>query len=183
MIRPTAVYLDFTCPWSARAWRWLSLLPQRFAVDVRPYWHAEGGVDSPWDRVRTDVGLELLALGELAREHGPRAHRAYIDAAFAAAQVPRTDLGDPEVWLGLAERAGLDLGRFAADSERWRAEVGLWHREAEDRFGVRRAPALVVEDRAVLELRLRRSVPDQREARRLLGEVSGLLRAPVGSRG
>ena len=176
MIRPTAVYLDYTCEHSARAWRWLSMLGRRHALEVRPFWHGGGGVVSPWERAHTDAGLELAALGELAREQGRRHHHAFVDAAFAVARDRRTDLGDPEAWLALAERTELDLGRFAADSERWRAEVGLWHREGQDRFGVRAAPTVLLDERRALELRLRRPVPDPGEARRLLDEVSGLLR-------
>jgi hypothetical protein len=181
----TAVYIDFTSRPSYRAWRWLSLLPERAAVDIRPYCLHLEGVDErgrsrgPWERTASTVGLELLALGEYAREAGRQCHEALVDTAFAAVHDLRRDLSQPEAWLELVAAIDLDLEQFTQDGERWRAEVGLWHREAEDEFGVTGVPSLVFDDRAALFVRLDEDVEDAGAARRLLEDLADLASQPV----
>lgn len=176
-----AVYLDFQDRHSYRAWRWLSLLPQRASVEVRPYLlDAEDGAPcSPWDRTEPTWALDLLALGELARDTGPGQLLAYVDAAFDTIHGSGQDPSSPEAFLELASTVGLELDRFAADSERWRAEVGLWHREAEDELGVTAVPCLVFDDGTTLLVRLGAEVPDSAAARRLLADLADLAEQPV----
>lgn len=180
MTTVTAVYIDFQCADSYRVWRWLSQVSARSTVEVRPFsLDADGGERSPWDRTQPSSGLELLALGELARETGREAHEAYVDAAFATVHEHETDASSVEAWLALGSKAGLDLDAFTADAERWRADVGYWHQEAVDELGVTRTPALVVDGDRALGLRLT-GVPDDVDAgRRLLADVGDLAYQPV----
>jgi hypothetical protein len=180
----TAIYLDFQCPYSYRLWRCLSLTPERPGVDIRPYsldadTDEKGDRRGPWERTEPTVGLELLALGELARDAGRRAHEAYVDAAFAAVHEVDRDLADAGAWLELGADAGLDLASYTADSERWRAEVGLWHREGEDDLGVFGTPTLVYEDETALFVRLDAEVKDPDVACRLLADLGALTAYPV----
>lgn len=178
----TAVYLDFQDPAACRAWRWLSLLPDvRARVEVRPFSldTQRGEGTGPWDRTRQSSGLELLALGELAREAGQPTHHAFIDAAFAAIHDDGADATVLETWLALGTSAGLDMDAFTADAERWRAEVGLWHQEARDELGVQGVPTLVFEDRSALFVRLEANVADGRAATDLLRDLADLARQPV----
>jgi hypothetical protein len=180
----TAVYLDFQCPLSCRLWRCLSLTPERAAVDIRPYCMDAGAGDQgerrgPWERTEPTVGLELLALGELARDAGRRAHEAYVDAAFAAVHDEHRDLADADAWLHLGADAGLDLEAYTADSERWRAEVGLWHREAEDDLGVFTTPSLVFEEQVALFVRLEEDIASSEAASRLIAALAELVAHPV----
>lgn len=176
----TAVYIDFQCVASYRAWRWLSLVGVRSDVEVRPYsLDADGGERSPWDRTRPSTGLELLALGELARETGQTAHEAYVDAAFAAVHDQETDVSSVEAWLALGAKAGLDLDAFTADAERWRADVGYWHQEAADELGVVNTPTLVVDDEHAVYLRLSADPSEVEAGRRLLGDVVDLAYQPL----
>lgn len=177
----TAVYLDFESRASHRVWRWLSLLPERDTVEVRPYASSVGGGDSrgPWDRTVASWGLELLALGELARESGHEVHLRYVDAVFAVLHGDRDDVSSPELWLALGSQLGLDLDAFTADSERWRAEVGLWHAEARDDLGVTGVPSLVFDDKHALFVKLDRQVTDAAAGRRLLADLDDLATQPV----
>jgi predicted DsbA family dithiol-disulfide isomerase len=178
----TALYIDFQSIRCKRAWRWLSLLPERAQVEVRPFSldSGDGGDSGPWDRkTPSSAGLELLALGELARERGQAAHLAFVDAAFAAVHDSDADVSSFEAWLALGTQLDLDLDAFTADSERWRAEVGLWHEEAKDELGVSAVPALVFGERA-LYLALEGDVRDQEGARRLLDALAELAEQPVG---
>lgn len=173
----TAIYLDFQDPFSYRAWKWLSRLPERSTVEVRPY--SMDGDSNPWDREQPSTGLELLALGELARETGHDTHLAFIDAAFAAVHDHEADASSVEAWLALGSRVGLDLDAFTADAERWRAEVGLWHQEARDECGVFSAPTTVWDGERGLYLKLGGDVPDERAARRLLAVLADLVTQSV----
>jgi predicted DsbA family dithiol-disulfide isomerase len=177
---PTALYVDFMSAHSYRVWRWLSLLEERDRIQVRPYLaeRDRGGSEVPWDRREPSLGFDLLALGELARDSGPTVHRGYVDAAFTAAQ-ERRDLGRPEAWLALATEAGLDLDAFAREGDRWRAEVGLWHAEAQDELGITAVPSLVFDEEVALLVRLGADVTDAAAARRLLSALADLATLAV----
>ncbi len=175
MAELTAIYVDFQCPFSYRAWRWLSRLPMRERVEVRPYL-LDGADGGPWDRETPTIGLELLALGELARDTGADVHLRFIDAAFVAVHESAVDVASPEAWLRLGASAGLDLDTFTADTERWRAEVGLWHQEAEDELGVFATPTLVFGDECLF-VRLSAHVGDAPQ--RLLDDLTDLVAQPV----
>lgn len=173
----TAVYLDFQDPACYRVWRWLSLLPEREHVDIRPYSvdRIENESRNPWDRESSSWCLELLALGEVARERGRDCHLAFVDAAFRAVHDEQWDLSSPEAWLALCAEIGMDLHAFVADGERWRAEVGLWHQEAEDEYGLEGVPNLVFDNGQALYVRLQESIEDESAARRLLADLTDLV--------
>lgn len=174
----TAVYLDFQDSSCYRVWRWLSLLPERKTVDIRPF-----SVDAgrSWDRRSETSGLELLALGELARETSPEAHQRFVNVAFSVVHDQGGQLTATETWLKLGAESGLDLEGFTSDSERWRAEVGLWQAEAEDEFGIRDVPALVFGGRRALVVRLAEEIVDPARARRLLDQLAALADQPIAS--
>lgn len=177
----TALYVDFLNVYCYRAWLWLSQLEDSDTVQIRPYL-ADGDGEAergPWDRRTPSLGLELLALGELARADGPETHRAFVAAAFAAAHRRRGELRGAEAWLALATEVGLNLGAFAKEGERWRAEVGLWHAEAQDELGVRGVPSLVFDDTLAILVALGGVVEGRAAARRLLDAVAELVVADV----
>lgn len=177
----SAVYLDFQDHGSYRVWRWLSLLEERHTVEIRPYWAAANASEpDPWDRVTPSWSLELLALAELARETGRDRHECFVDAAFAAVYDAGADLSEFQGWLEIGAEAGLDLDAYTRDSDRWRAEVGLWHSEARDDLGVDRVPSLVFDDDRVLFVKLERDVGDRAAAQRLLADLTDLAAQPVG---
>lgn len=173
----TAIYIDFQCPFSYRAWRWLSMLPERTRVEVRPY--SLDGDSNPWDRDQPSTGLELLALGELARETSHDMHLAFVDAAFAAVHDHEADASSVEAWLALGSKVGLDLDAFTADAERWRAEVGLWHQEARDELGVFDVPTTVWDHDHALYVKLAEDVADRAAADRLLSDLQDLAFQPI----
>lgn len=171
----TALYLDLQCPYSLRAWRWLVALPVAPAVDVRPYWRSAGKSRvQPWDAEEPSWTIDLLALGEFAREQGTRVHHDYVGIALHAVHAERLDVSTPEGLGALASRASLDLTAFTAERERWRAEVGLHHREAEDDFGVFETPTLVFDDGRAVLVRLVDDVQGPSAARELLDHVADL---------
>lgn len=176
----TAVYLDFQSAACHRVWCWLSATSACERVEVRPFWSespvAAGG---PWERAAPTSGLELLAMGEFARELGHRAHHRFVEAAFAVLHEEAAESSGLELWLSLGARAGLDMQAFTADAERWRAEVGLWHEEARDELGVDGVPALVFGDRLAVRVELDRAVLDPEEADALLGRLAELAAGPL----
>ncbi|MDP9405841.1 MAG: hypothetical protein M3O86_04450 [Actinomycetota bacterium] len=178
----TALYVDFQDPVCYRAWRWLSLLPERADVDVRPYSLdcEEDEPCNPWDRTTPSWSIELLALGELARETGRAVHERFVDAAFAAVHDSGADLRSMEGWLEIGAQVGLDLAAYTEDSDRWRAEVGLWHQEAEDELGISGVPSLLFDSGRALFFKLDEDVADAASARRLLDDLSDLAAQPVG---
>lgn len=177
----SAVYLDFADRGSYRAWRWLSLLPERATVDMRPFWSGVSADEpNPWERTTPSWSLELLALAELARETGRDRHECFMDAAFAAVYETGADLSEFQGWLQIGAEAGLDLDAYTRDSDRWRAEVGLWHSEARDDLGVTTVPSLVFDEERVLFVKLDEDVADAAAARRLLEDLADLALQPVG---
>ena len=177
----SAVYLDFQDHGSYRVWRWLSLLEERSTVEIRPYWTAVT-VDepNPWERTTPSWSLELLALAELARESDRARHECFVDAAFAAVFAEGADLSGFQGWLEIGAEAGLDLDAYTRDSDRWRAEVGLWHSEARDDLGITQVPSLVFDEDRVLYVKLDHDVPDAAAAKRLLADLSDLAAQPIG---
>lgn len=177
----TAVYLDFQDPGCYLAWQWLRQLEHGDRIEVRPFSldTEDGEVRTPWDRTTPSWGLELLALGEVARERGSECHHKLVDAAFSAIHEQGLDLALPDAWLALADAAGIDLASFTADGDRWRAEVALWHAEAEDELGVHGVPTLVFDDEQTLYVRLDDPVADPPAAVRLLADLADLVRQPV----
>ena len=177
----TAVYLDFQDHASYRVWRWLSLLPERHTVEIRPFWSSVTPDEpNPWERTQPSWSLELLALAELARETGRDRHECFMDAAFAAVFDSGADLSEFPGWLEIGAEAGLDMEAYTEDSDRWRAEVGLWHSEARDDLGVTRVPSLVFDEDRVLFVALDRDVADGAAAIRLLDDLADLAAQPVG---
>ena len=177
----SAVYIDFADHGSYRVWRWLSKLPERSTVEIRPFWSgASEDEPNPWERTTPSWSLELLALAELARETGRDRHECFVDAAFAAVYDTGADLSGFQGWLQIGAEAGLDLDAYTRDSDRWRAEVGLWHSEARDDLGVTSVPSLVFDEERVLFVKLDRDVDDTAAARRLLADLTDLASQPVG---
>ncbi len=82
---------------------------------------------------------------ELAREAG--LFPAYHEAVFRAAFEQRLDIGDLEVLAELAERAGLERGRFLADirSGRMASKVAA-HKNEADRFSALGYPTFMLGD-------------------------------------
>jgi hypothetical protein len=176
-----AVYIDFGDHNSYRVWRWLSQLPERGTVEIRPFWAGASAAEpDPWDHTSPSWSLELLALAELARETGRDMHECFVDAAFAAVYDSGADLSEFQGWLEIGAEAGLDLDAYTRESDRWRAEVGLWHSEARDDLGVTRVPSLVFDDDRVLFVALDHDVQDTAAARRLLADLTDLAAQPVG---
>lgn len=179
----TACYVDFQDPGCYLVWRWLGLLAVRARVDIRPYsLDDDGGRPAdPWDRTTPSIGLELLALAEFARDAGPEVHSRFVDSAFRLLHGSPSGLdpGSPEALLRLGAEAGLDLDRWAEDSERWRAEVGLHHREGKDELGLSGVPTLVFDDAHALQVELEEEVTDLAAARRLLADLADLALQPV----
>jgi predicted DsbA family dithiol-disulfide isomerase len=178
----TALYVDFQSPFCYRVWRWLSLLEDvRATVEVRPFSldSAREG-DTVWERTSSTWAIELLALGEMAREVGRSAQLRFVDEAFAAVHDTRQLPANPECWLELGASTHLDLDAFTADSERWRAEVGLWHREAVDDLRVSGVPTLVFDTHA-LWVKLEEDVRDAAAARQLLDGLATMADLPVGA--
>ncbi len=177
----TAVYVDFQCEASYRIWRWIDVLGLHDVTDVRPYSldTDDGEPTNPWDRTTPSFGVELLALAEFARDTGPTVHRAFVDAAFHLIHDTDADPSSAESMLALGAAAGLDLDRWADDSERWRAEVGLYHCEGEDELGVRGVPSLVFDDSRALLVTLASDVTDSAAAGRLLADLTDLAHQPV----
>jgi hypothetical protein len=175
------VYLDFADSSSYRVWRWLSHLPERSTVEIRPFWSgASPDEPNPWERTTPSWSLELLALAELARETGRDRHECFLDAAFAAVHATGANLSEFGGWLEIGAEAGLDLDAFTRDSDRWRAEVGLWHSEARDDLGVAAVPSLVFDEDRVLVVTLDSDVADADAAQRLLADLADLAVQPVG---
>lgn len=177
----TALYVDFQDPASYRAWRWLALLEDREGVEVRPYSldSRNGEPVSPWESDSPSWALELLALGECARDAGRAVHERFVDAAFESVHAHGADPGGPETWLRLGTEVGLDLDGYTSQGDRWRAEVGLWHREAADELGVTGVPTLVFDDHYALRMVLADEVVDTASARRLLANLADLAVQPV----
>lgn len=175
----TAVYVDFQDAACYRVWRWLAHLT--VAVEVRPFSldSVDGQRSSPWEVACPTWALELLALGECAREGGASVHRRFVDAAFALVHEGTADPSEPEAWLRLGTELGVDLERFTGEGDRWRAEVGLWHREAADELGVAGVPTLVFDEGRALRLVLAEEVQGPAAARRLLDDLADLVGQPV----
>lgn len=175
------MYVDFQDPASYRAWRWLGLLRAGDAVEVRPFsldW-VDGDPAGPWEAPDPAWGLELLALGECARDAGHEVHRRFVDAAFATVHAQGADPAGPETWLRLGTEIGVDLDRYTGEGDRWRAEVGLWHREGADELGVDGVPTLVFDDLYAVRVVLDGDVRDAPSARRLLHSLADLVAQPV----
>lgn len=178
MAQLTACYVDFLSRPSYRAWRWLRMLDLVDEVQLRPY-SLDAGTLGPWEADRSTWGLDLLALGEFARDQGPDVHREFCEEAFAAVHAGPWPSLSSDGWLDVGGITGLDMAAFRAEADRWRAEVGLWHAEAVDELGVTGVPSLVFDDERALFVRLEHDVADAEAARRLLLDLADLAGQPI----
>jgi predicted DsbA family dithiol-disulfide isomerase len=88
---------------------------------------------------------DALEGAELAREAG--VFERYHEAVFRGAFEERLDIGRPEVLDAIAERAGMDRGRFRTDlaSRRMAHRLEQWRREA-DEFSALGYPTFMLGD-------------------------------------
>lgn len=148
-------YFDYTCPYSYRAFQWLSRLSAT-VPDIAVRWstfslkeaHHDPGTPSPFD----DPGLSSLSVLALALAHAvpPASFGQYHQGAFEALQTRR--VGEPEL-LGLAAEAGVDIPRFDGERARWLSAVVREHREATTRWQVFGTPTLIIAETAAVFLK------------------------------
>jgi predicted DsbA family dithiol-disulfide isomerase len=158
------VFFDYACPYVYRAsvlldavrrpggrnldvrWRYFSLTQVNTKDDGWTVWEAP-----PSELVR---GRLAFAGSEAARRQDRFEvfHRALLEARH----VDRREIDDREVIDGVAEKAGLDLERFAADlaDPTILETLAADHREAVTRFGVFGTPTFVFDDGASAYVRL-----------------------------
>ncbi|MHB8718658.1 MAG: mycothiol-dependent nitroreductase Rv2466c family protein [Candidatus Dormibacteria bacterium] len=141
-------FYDYTCPYSWRAYRWLSAA-QRAGADVVVEWRTfslkEANRDpaaiSPFD----DLGIASTSVLALALAHAARRvdFPRYHHAVFAGMHEDDRHLGEDDL-LTVAGAAGVDVAAFNRERPAWLAAVAAEHRDARDRHGVFGTPTLVV---------------------------------------
>jgi hypothetical protein len=176
----TACYVDYQCPACYRVWRWLACGPRG---RVRPYsLDSEDGQIEPLGPHDAGAGVWSCSRSPSSPGiTGPDAHARYVDCAFELVHGGRTPRRSRARSAGCCSgrRLDLDLDRFNADSERWRAEVGLWHHRGGGRARDPGVPTLVFDDGSALLVTLEEDVTDPDAAQRLLADLADLADQPV----
>jgi hypothetical protein len=160
-------YIDYTCPYSFRAFQWLTRL--RDAAGVQPRWatfslkeaNRDPGTPSPFD----DPQISSLSVLALALAHAARDTEAsrYHGLVFEAMHGGGPRLSEPAL-LELAGEAGVDVERFAGQRGRWLDAVAAEHHDAVRRFAVFGTPTLVIDDRTAVFLKLAQAPPPEQDA-------------------
>lgn len=147
-------YYDYTCPYSYRAFRWLTRL--QGVVDLDVAWatyslkeaNRPEGTPSPLGDEPPSISVLALALAHAAREAD---FAGYHEATFAAMQDRRVSQAELQE---LAASAGVSLADFDLNRRRWIASVVDEHAEATRRWRVFGTPSLVLDDHAVAFVKL-----------------------------
>ncbi len=132
-----------------------------------------------WDEPdeRLDPSLWGLRAGQAARRQGEDALRAYLPLLLNARHQGRVELDDQAVLLSLAQEAGLDAERFAADlrDRSTLDEIAASHAYAVEEIGVFGTPTFVFEGGGSAFLKLiRPREPEQ--ALSAFNSLIGLMR-------
>jgi 2-hydroxychromene-2-carboxylate isomerase len=150
-------FIDFTCPYSFRAFQWLNRLPDTSGARIR--WatfslkeaNRDPGTPSPFDDPQiSSLSVLALVLAQAARQAGAT---GYHETVFQAMHGSETRLDEARL-LRLAAEAGVDVDRFNRDREHWLAAVAGEHRTAVEQLGVFGTPTLVLDDHAATFLKL-----------------------------
>ncbi|MGH9183334.1 MAG: DsbA family protein [Acidimicrobiales bacterium] len=149
-------YYDYTCPYSYRAFQWLTRLEEvvpDLAVEWRTFALKEANRDphtpSPFDDPEiSSVSVLALALAHAARRADFARYHARV---FEAMQVRR--LGELDV-LAVAADAGVDLDSFEEERPRWLRQVAEAHDRATSRWRVFGTPTLILDGDAAVFLKL-----------------------------
>ena len=120
-----------------------------------------------------DPSLWGLRAGQAARRQGEDALRAYLPRLLKARHQDRVELNDEAVLLSLAQEAGLDVERFAADlhDRSTLDEIAASHAYAVEEVGVFGTPTFVFEGGGSAFLKLIRP----REPEQALSAFNSLL--------
>lgn len=150
-------FIDYTCQYSFRAFRWLTRLQHPAGLDVR--WatfslkeaNRDAGTPSPFDDPQiSSLSVLALALGHAARGTGSS---RYHELVFEAMHADRRRLHEAAL-LELAGEAGVDVEQFNQQRGRWLEAVAAEHRAGAREFDVFGTPTLVVGDHAAVFLKL-----------------------------
>jgi 2-hydroxychromene-2-carboxylate isomerase len=155
---PVICYIDYTCPYSYRARRWLRGVAAAggdLAVSWRTFSLKQANRDPDTASVFADPRTASVSVLALALAHAARAAGAdgFHDAVFDALHRDRRRL-DPDDLAALAEAAGVDTAAFDRDRARWLQAAADEHHEAAARYGVFGTPTLVFDPRSVVFVKL-----------------------------
>jgi 2-hydroxychromene-2-carboxylate isomerase len=151
-------YYDYTCAYSYTAMVWLKRLRQQgTTLDLawRTFSLKEANRDPDTASYFDDPGVSSVSVLALALAHAARQadFETYHRSVFEAMHHDGRRLGEGDL-LTLAAAAGVDTAAFNEDRARWLCAVAQEHREGVARFGVFGTPTLVLEDQAVVFLKL-----------------------------
>jgi hypothetical protein len=159
-------HVDYTCPYSFRAFRWLTRLQDPAGVEVR--WatfslkeaNRDPGSPSPFD----DRQISSLSVLALALAHAARHADAgrYHGLVFEAMHGDGPRLTEPAL-LDLASEAGVDVEQFNQQRGHWLEAVAGEHHAATRRFDVFGTPTLVIDDRTAVFLKLAQTPPPEQD--------------------
>jgi predicted DsbA family dithiol-disulfide isomerase len=173
-------YIDYTCPYSYRARRWLRSVEAAAGGDLAVSWRTfslkQANQDPDSASVFADPATASVSVLALAWAHAARAAGAdgFHDAVFDALHRDRRRLR-PDDLAALAGAAGVDTAGFDRDRPRWLHAAAVEHHEAVARYGVFGTPTLLFDPRSVVFVKLA-TAPAGGEALRLWQALGTLAR-------
>lgn len=154
-----AVYFDFTCAYSYRAWLWFERTRSDGAdlrLDWRPFVLKEVNRNEGASSLLTGpkiTSAAVLALAVAEALPDTAAAQVYRAKMFHAMHA-RDDRPSREEILRVATESGLDQDAFWGDEIAWLGGVRESHQDAVARLGVFGTPTLVTENSGAMYLKL-----------------------------
>ena len=165
------VYIDFLCPWAYRGSLWLAEVEKAGRIQVswrffslsQNHEAREGQPGAPiWERKATAAGLPAFLAATAARMQGHEAANRFREGLQRARHEDHLPVDAPRTHRQVAERAGLDIGRWERDlASTDFATLALEHGEAV-RKGVFGVPTLSWPEGRSYYVKLNELVPAQR---------------------
>jgi predicted DsbA family dithiol-disulfide isomerase len=168
--RPT-VYIDFLCPWAYRGAMWLAEVEK--AGRIRPDFRffslsqnhdAREGHPTPpvWERNPAARGLAAFRAATAARQQGEELGDRFRLALQRARHEDQLPVDVPATHRLVAERAGLDLGRWEQDLKKTDFSVLAQEHDEAVRRGVFGVPTLVWPEGRSYYLKITELIPADR---------------------
>ena len=179
------IFFDYTCGDSYRLKSVIDLLEQAGRIEAA--WSTFSlkqkrlaeGEPSPFDAAHIDsLSILALALAHALREQEDADFALYHTEVYRALHEEDHHLA-PEDVMAIAAGAGLDIGAFKSDQQRWLKSVASEHQNAEARWGIFGTPTVIFDESLAVYAEVGAPVSRLEDAERVIDSIRDFADGPA----